>query len=111
MALSLKQKKMLTALQDNLCNVSKACESVGISRASHYQMLDKNRHYKKAVEDLNDQMLDEAEQLLFTQLPESPTLLIFYLKTKGKSRGYSERIELDHSGEVTGINLTILNDT
>ena len=100
MALSIKQKAMIKALSENLCNVTKACEIVGIARSMHYQMIDKNGHYKKEVEALNESLIDEAEEILVKRLKESDTALIFFLKTKGKKRGYSEKQEIELSGSV-----------
>ncbi len=98
--LTVQQAKMIKALEASYSNVTEAVKEVGICRATHYGWIDKNIHYKKEVEDLNEGLLDRAENILMGRLSESDTALIFYLKTRGKKRGYVERTEQEIKGEV-----------
>ena len=43
---------MLEALEKSLCVVTTACKTVGIDRQTHYNWMNKDLKYKKAVEDL-----------------------------------------------------------
>jgi len=96
------KKAMLEALEKSLGVVTTACRSVGIGRTTHYLWIDKDPEYKKAVEDLENVALDYAETKLHSQITkENPTAIIFYLKTKGKKRGYVERQEISHEGLKT----------
>lgn len=46
------------------------------------------------VEELSESFKDEAENMLYKHIREGNVVAcIFYLKTKGRDRGYSERIE------------------
>ncbi len=46
--------------------------------------------------------MDFAESQLYKQIKEGSTAAtIFYLKTKGKKRGYIERQEIEHNGSVS----------
>jgi len=98
--LTAQQARMIKALEDTYSNVTEAIKVVGICRTSHYDWMRKNEHYKKEVEDLNEGLLDRAENILMSRLSESDTALIFFLKTKGKKRGYVERTEHEVKGEV-----------
>jgi hypothetical protein len=90
------KKAMIEALEKSLGVVTAACKSVGIGRTTHYMWMDQDREYKKAVEEISDVALDFAETHLHKQIKEgSSTSTIFYLKTKGKKRGYIERQEVD----------------
>ena len=50
--------------------------------------------FKADVEEVQNVAIDFAESQLYSLISEkNPTAVIFYLKTKGKHRGYIERIE------------------
>lgn len=93
------KKAMLSALEKSLGVVTTACKSVGISRETHYKWLREDESYKESVDDLVNVALDFAETQLHKQISKgNPTSTIFYLKTKGKNRGYVERQEIQHDG-------------
>jgi hypothetical protein len=90
------KKAMLEALEKSLGVVTSACKTVDISRETHYRWLREDADYKAAVEALSDVALDFAESQLHKQIKEgNSTATIFYLKTKGKKRGYIERQEVE----------------
>lgn len=90
---------MLDALEKSLGVVTAACKSVGIARQTHYQWMQDDPEYKKAVDELSDVAIDFAESQLHKQIKDgNSTATIFYLKTKGKKRGYVERQEIEATG-------------
>jgi hypothetical protein len=90
------KKAMLEALEKSLGVVTTACKSVGIGRTTHYMWLDEDPEYRRDVESISDIAVDFAESSLHKQIKEgNPTSTIFFLKTKGKKRGYVERQEID----------------
>lgn len=94
------KKAMLDALEKSLGVVTAACRAVGIGRTTHYLWMQDDAEYKKAVEELGDVALDFAESQLHQQIKSgNSTATIFYLKTKGKHRGYVERQEISQTGE------------
>ena len=98
-----KKEQMLEALRKNGGNVKLSIEAVGIARRTHYEWLDKDTAYKQAVEDIAEGCLDVAENVLQSAIESGDmTATIFYLKTKGKKRGYSEKIEYEGKGMVEG---------
>ena len=93
------KKAMLDALEKSLGVVTSACKSVDIARETHYRWLREDADYKAAVDELSDVALDFAESQLHKQIKEgNSTATIFFLKTKGKKRGYVERQEIDAVG-------------
>jgi hypothetical protein len=95
---NIKKKAMLEALQQTLGVVTPACEIVGISRITHYEWMKTDENYKKSVDDIANIAIDFAESKLYSQIKNGDTTAtIFYLKTKGKTRGYIERTEFDHT--------------
>ncbi len=92
---------MLDALEKSLGVVTTACRSVGIGRTTHYLWLEQDAEYRKAVDELQNMTLDFAESQLHKQIKEgNTTATIFYLKTKGKKRGYIERQEIQMDGAI-----------
>ena len=90
------KKAMLDALEKSLGVVTAACKTVGIGRTTHYLWMDTDPEYKAAVEELSDVAIDFAESQLHKQIKEgNSTATIFFLRTKGKKRGYVERQEVD----------------
>jgi len=90
-----KKIAMLNALEKSLGVVTTAAKNVGIHRQTHYDWMNKDKEYKKAVQELNEVALDFAESQLHKQMKDGNTsATIFYLKTKGKKRGYIERQEI-----------------
>ena len=97
---------MIEALTKSLGIVTIACKAVGICRTSHYDWYNEDDKYKAAVDDTQDIALDFAESKLHKNIEkEDTTAIIFYLKTKGKKRGYVERTE--HQLDTNGITVNL----
>lgn len=90
-----KKRAMLTALERSLGVVSSACKQVGISRWTHYDWLKKDDDYAKEVNAINEHAVDFVESNLYKLIKNgNASATIFFLKTKGKKRGYIETQEL-----------------
>jgi len=93
---NIKKTAMIDALVKSLGVVTMACKEVGIARKTHYEWYHEDENYRNAVDDISDVALDFAESMLHKQIQDKDTTAtIFYLKTKGKKRGYIERSEMD----------------
>ena len=89
------KKAMIEALEKSLGVVTSACKAVGIDRSTHYAWIKEDIEYRKAVDELDNVSIDFAESQLFKQINEGNTsATIFYLKTKGKNRGYIEKYDI-----------------
>lgn len=76
--------------------VSYACQKIGITRSCYYKWLDTDSKFKEKCEEVNEETIDIVESKLLSAINEGElTAIIFYLKTKGKKRGYVERVEQD----------------
>tara|TARA_R100000655_G_scaffold1600_4_gene6053 strand:- start:11116 stop:11463 length:348 start_codon:yes stop_codon:yes gene_type:complete len=103
-----KKVAMLEALEQSLGVVTTACKIVGIERKTHYNWLEQDKDYKAAVKSIEDVAIDFAESQLHKQIKKGSTqATVFYLKTKGKRRGYVERQEHELSGGARPINIQI----
>ena len=120
----MKKELMLKCLKQTMGIVSHACEKADTARASHYEWYNSDPKYAAQVDAINESCIDFAEsklmelingakhevatakgEVLQVQDGPNPTACIFYLKTKGKKRGYVEKSELDVGGN--GINITL----
>lgn len=69
---------------------------VKIDRSTISKRIAKETKLAAAVKEITAESLDMAESQLMKGIQNgNMTAIIFYLKTKGKHRGYSERIETD----------------
>ena len=76
--------------------MSYACQKIGITRSCYYKWLDMDPKFKEKCEEVNEEVIDIVESKLLSAINnEDLTAIIFYLKTKGKKRGYVERVEQD----------------
>ena len=91
---------MLEALEKSLGVVTSACKAVGIARQTHYEWYKEDEDYRSSVDSISDIAIDFAETQLHSQIKKGSTAAtIFYLKTKGKGRGYVERQEVHNTGD------------
>ena len=82
----------LTAADGNMATVAK---HFGCHRSLVWQYVDRDPELRELCDQLTETFIDEAESQLFKQIREGNTAaIIFFLKTKARHRGYSERLEL-----------------
>lgn len=94
---SMKKKKIkdiVAVYKKKSCNVSATCDSLGISRNTFYEWKRKDQNLSDALGEAEESMLDWAETKLLEAINDNNlTALIFFLKTKGKKRGYVEQVD------------------
>lgn len=89
------KKRILKCMERSLGIVTTACLAAKVGRATYYEYLASDAEFAAAVMSLEDVALDFAESSLFVQIRNNtPSSTIFYLKTKGKKRGYIEQIDV-----------------
>lgn len=100
------KKAMINALEKSLGIVTTACKAVGIARETHYRWMREDEEYNESVKSIEDIALDFAESQLHKQIRDGEvSSTIFFLKTKGKRRGYIERQEIDSN--IAPVQITI----
>lgn len=88
------KKALIEALEKSLGIVSTACNQVGVSRTTFYEYYKTDDDFREQVDATAETALDYVESKLFKRIDKgSDAATIFYLKTKGKKRGYVERVE------------------
>ncbi len=92
----LSKKLLLESLEASLGIVTEACEKAGLSRTQHYHWMSEDEEYKKAVDSIDSKFIDFAETSLKKQIKEgNTTATTFFLRTRGRKRGYNEKQEID----------------
>lgn len=128
------KKKLLETLELHKGIVTNACKSIDCPRSTYYKYLNEDEEFRLAVEEIQETAIDFVEGKLMQKingvtmlntsvkksdeededptyiLPPSDTAIIFYLKTKGKKRGYIERMEVDNLTPIQVMTLDPLND-
>ena len=92
------QKKKVTNLQlikalSKHCGIyADAARELGISKQAVYKRIKSDEEIAEAYEDICEQWLDTAEYQLMQLIEKDKNLnaIMFYLKAKGKERGYTE---------------------
>jgi len=95
-----KNKYSLEQIKDAITKaggfISIACKSLGCTRKTIYNYMEKYPEIKEVVSDIREHYLDIAEASLIQKVKDGNTPeLLFYLKTIGKTRGYIEKQQLD----------------
>jgi len=104
----IKKETILSALESSLGVVTTACKKTGIPRSTYYKWLKEDEIFAKKVKDIENVSLDFAESKLFEQMADNNTsATIFYLKTKGRKRGYWEKQQHDITTDDEPIQINI----
>lgn len=81
-------------MQISMGVVTQACKIAKLDRATFYNYYNSDAEFKKACDECQDIALDFVESRLMKQIQNGDTTgIIFYLKTKGKHRGYIQTSE------------------
>lgn len=98
---SIKKKAFLAKMESTLGNITASCKAANIARSTYYEWMEKDPKFAAAVNELAESNIDFAESCLKQQIKDgNTTATIFYLKTKGKSRGYIETHEIIGNSEA-----------
>ena len=98
----IKKESLLAALEQSLGVASIACKLADIPRSTYYKWIKEDDVFLKGVKEIENVALDFAESQLHKQIKDgNTTATIFYLKTKGKKRGYIERKEVEMTADIS----------
>ena len=109
----IKKESILKALEKNLGVVTLSCRKADIPRSTFYKWLNEDEEFAKQVKDIANVALDFVESELFKQIQNGiPASTIFYLKTRGRKRGYIERQNITGAdGMPTNFQIKIIDTT
>jgi len=94
------KKLLLEALERTMGIVTPACKEVGISRDRFYTYYNEDEEFKKKVDDIQDIQVDFVEGQLFRKIREgSERSILFYMRYRGRKRGYSDSVDITTGGD------------
>ena len=86
------KQAFLEALSASYGIIAEACEAMHMSRSTFYRWYKTDEEFKEQVDIVTETQIDYVESKLIKNISAGDTTaIIFYLKTKGKARGYSEK--------------------
>lgn len=97
------KEAFIIAYRENFGNITIACQACGISRTMYQGWMKNDPEFRKTLAEIEPEeiMLDWGEHKLMERITKGDTLAtMFLLKTKGKRRGYIEKTEVSHEGDV-----------
>lgn len=100
---SAKKRKsvFLEVLRKKAGNISEACKAINIDRKTYWHWRKKDPVFLEQCEEVQENLIDFAESKLLQGIQEgNTTLIIFFLKTKAKHRGYVENSELYKNKDI-----------
>lgn len=87
-----KKERFLTALRQGYGIIATACEAIGIGRSTYYRWYNTDPAFRERVDEITETQVDFVESKLMQSInANDTTAIIFYLKTKGKKRGYNDK--------------------
>ena len=91
---------LLVALEKHLGIVTSACKEVTISRDRFYTYYNTDEEFRKKVDLINEYTLDFTETQLLKKIKDgSERSILFYMRYKGKRRGYTDSVDITTDGE------------
>lgn len=87
--------ELLRQLSARFGIVKNACKATGIPRSLYYKWLKEDAGFRAEVDNIMEEAKDFVEAKLYDNINNNDTQsILFYLKTKCKDRGYTERTEI-----------------
>lgn len=100
----------LIAYEKSLGVLKPACDMTGMCRKTIWEWRKKYPEFDAACHDCEETAVDFVETKLYKLINDgAEASTIFYLKTKGRKRGYVEKHEVDMNAEVKGVTVNVTN--
>lgn len=94
-----KKEKFLEVYKAKNRLATRACKAFGMSRSNFYFWCKTDPDFKSRVEEIEDMQIDYVEDKLFEQIDKgSEKSIQFYLKYKGRKKGYTNQLDIKSEG-------------
>ena len=101
-----RENAFVDILRANGGNIKQSCIKANMGRSTYYGWIDDDKEFENEVRDVNEELLDFTESQLMKHITKGNlTAIIFYLKTKGQSRGYIEKQYINQKQMTTPIKI------
>jgi hypothetical protein len=98
---AMRKKAVIEAMKSQMGIVTKACRIANIERCTFYRWYAEDAEFKAAIDDVENIAVDFVEGKLYELIQDkNPAAIIFHLKCRGKKRGYYEKSQIEHSGQL-----------
>lgn len=102
----LREEEVILALRSALGNKGMAAENLGLSRGQLQDYIVNHPAVRDELVQIKESVIDEAEEQLFVRMKESDSLLIFFLRTQGRGRGYEPSLPVTGpDGQALNVNV------
>jgi len=94
------KRDLLELMRKNMGILTPALQTLGIPTGVFYEWKFKDKEFAQELENIKSIALDFVESKLYKLIQDNDkTAIIFYLKCKGKDRGYIDRQIIDFGGK------------
>ena len=87
-------KKLIVKHKGFITHIAEDPE-LGCAYSTLKEFIDSEPELQKWMRHHKEKVIDRAESTLFDKLEDSDRLLEFFLKTQGRERGYSQKVEIN----------------
>jgi len=93
-----RKTNFLEELKNSSGNIKRTCQKINISRTTYYKWIKKDKKFKKFVDNVKEELIDDVEASLMDRIlydKNGGILAIQWLKAKAKHRGWGDKVEHD----------------
>jgi len=95
------KKRLILHLKKSLGIITNACKSAKLGRTVFYDWVQADPEFRAKCDEIQEEQLDFVEGVLLKNIrKQKEKSIIFYMRTKGRFRGYSERIEVQEAPPI-----------
>lgn len=99
--MEIKKKRFLKAYVKTGYNVGEACKQAGVSRAYLSEWKKKDPEFANAMWEIEESITDFVEGQMLKQIRNNnPAMIMWFLETKGKTRGYTRKFEVENNVKI-----------
>jgi len=94
-------KQIIDQIEGSGGFITTIANRLGVARQTVYKALERYPTAKEAIADEKDKLIDMAEGAMMQKIKAGDnTMIIFFLKTQAKGRGYIEKQQIEQSGGI-----------